>query len=314
MAYDPKLKLLAIGTKTGRIKILGAPGVEWSVELRSDVSVNQLFFLPEQGRLLSLCSDNTVYLWEINQKGEKSVLEQKREYTFSVDESRMKGISVCCLTNNCEQLLIGTEIGNIYILDLNSFKLLDQIIYQDVVMQNVPDDFKVNPGAVEALAVHPTDPDKFLIGYNRGLIVLWDNEASNADQTYNSTQQLESLSWHRNGTEFMSAHNDGSYIIWSSTNSAEPKDPALTPYGPFPCKAISKIDWKTAKLDPFIIFAGGMPRLATETDTQLLSCRAPTIFTLFWTSPLKWWILSPSPGLMRQRMKWRWMSPTPWWF
>lgn len=44
-------------------------------------------------------------------------------------------------------------------------------------------------------------------------------------------QQLESLSWHRNGTEFMSAHNDGSYIIWSSTNSAEPKDPALTPYG-----------------------------------------------------------------------------------
>lgn len=260
MAYDPKLKLLAIGTKTGRIKILGAPGVEWSVELRSDVSVNQLFFLPEQGRLLSLCSDNTVYLWEINQKGEKSVLEQKREYTFSVDESRMKGISVCCLTNNCEQLLIGTEIGNIYILDLNSFKLLDQIIYQDVVMQNVPDDFKVNPGAVEALAVHPTDPDKFLIGYNRGLIVLWDNEASNADQTYNSTQQLESLSWHRNGTEFMSAHNDGSYIIWSSTNSAEPKDPALTPYGPFPCKAISKIDWKTAKLDPFIIFAGGMPR------------------------------------------------------
>lgn len=142
---------------------------------------------------------------------------------------------------------------------------------------------------------------QFLIGYNRGLIVLWDNEASNADQTYNSTQvsvdlqptknpslsnvfvkeykpicyelnpeilpkdtqvnnspqcvricnekkrwklwilwftwctcflqQLESLSWHRNGTEFMSAHNDGSYIIWSSTNSAEPKDPALTPYG-----------------------------------------------------------------------------------
>lgn len=29
---------------------------------------------------------------------------------------------------------------------------------------------------------------QFLIGYNRGLIVLWDNEASNADQTYNSTQ------------------------------------------------------------------------------------------------------------------------------
>lgn len=27
---------------------------------------------------------------------------------------------------------------------------------------SVPDDFKVNPGAVEALAVHPTDPDKVM--------------------------------------------------------------------------------------------------------------------------------------------------------
>lgn len=58
-----------------------------------------------------------------------------QSYKFVCVYSRMKGISVCCLTNNCEQLLIGTEIGNIYILDLNSFKLLDQIIYQDVVMQ-----------------------------------------------------------------------------------------------------------------------------------------------------------------------------------
>lgn len=49
---------------------------------------------------------------------------------------------------------------------------------------------------------------------------------------------------------------------------------------------------------------GECPGLAMETDTRLLSCRAPTIFTLFWTSPLKWWILSPSPGLTRERMKW----------
>lgn len=42
--------------------------------------------------MLSLCSDNTVYLWEINQKGEKSVLEQKREYTFSVDERYLSKI------------------------------------------------------------------------------------------------------------------------------------------------------------------------------------------------------------------------------
>ncbi|CAG2248230.1 LLGL [Mytilus edulis] len=212
-------------------EILGQPGVEFCGELKSGASVNQLFFLSEEARLISLCGDNTITLWEINDKGENTILEDVKEFKFSAEESKFKNISVCCLTKNKEHLLIGTEIGNIFILDLKSFQLLDQIIYQDVVMQNVPDDFKVNPGAVEAIAVHPTNPDKVLIGYNRGLIVLWDNKNSNTDQTYNSTQQLESLCWHRNGEEFMSAHIDGSYIVWNASDSTTPKESALTPYG-----------------------------------------------------------------------------------
>ena len=39
------------------------------------------------------------------------------------------------LTPNTEQLLLGTEGGNILMLDIKSFTLMDQIIYQDVVMQ-----------------------------------------------------------------------------------------------------------------------------------------------------------------------------------
>lgn len=270
MDYDPKLRLLAVGNKQGYIRIFGQPGVEFCAELKSGAAVNQLFFLTEEARLVSLCGDNTITLWEINDKGENTVLEDVKEFKFSAEESKFKNISVCCLTTNKEHLLIGTEVGNIFMLDLKTFKLLDQIIYQDVVMQNVPDDFKVNPGAVEALAVHPTNPDKVLIGYNRGLIVLWDNKNSNTDQTYNATQQLESLCWHRNGEEFMSAHIDGSYIVWSAKDSSTPKESALTPYGPFPCKAISKVEWKTAKSEPYIIFSGGMPR-ASYGDRHTIS-------------------------------------------
>ena len=36
---------------------------------------------------------------------------------------------------NCENLLVGTEGGNIYVLDLKGFSMTSDIIYQDVVMQ-----------------------------------------------------------------------------------------------------------------------------------------------------------------------------------
>lgn len=40
-----------------------------------------------------------------------------------------------CLESNCEYLLLGTEGGNIFFIDLSIFELSDNIIYQDVVMQ-----------------------------------------------------------------------------------------------------------------------------------------------------------------------------------
>jgi hypothetical protein len=43
---------------------LGAPGVEWSAELRSDVSVNQLFFLPEQVTTHFISFQETFSTWE----------------------------------------------------------------------------------------------------------------------------------------------------------------------------------------------------------------------------------------------------------
>ncbi|ESP01458.1 hypothetical protein LOTGIDRAFT_111948 [Lottia gigantea] len=267
MAYDPKLRLLAIGTKSGVLKVLGRPGVEFTTQHDQDVTVVQLFFLQEQARLISFCSDNSLHLWETNVRGGKTVLEEVKSYTIlmklkmdvSFVPSACRAVSTCCLSINGEQLYLGTEGGNIQILDVNTFTLSEQVIQQDVVMQNVPDDFKVNPGAVEAIAVHPTNPDKLLIGYNRGLIVLWDNKDFNANQTYNVSRQLESLDWHRNGKEFSSAHSDGSYSVWNVEDSSKP-DNEQTPYGPFPCKAITKFERRTAKADPFLIFSGGMPR------------------------------------------------------
>ncbi|XP_071953547.1 lethal(2) giant larvae protein homolog 1-like isoform X2 [Antedon mediterranea] len=257
IAYDPQLNLVALGTKSGIIKILGAPGVEFVGTSSEATNVNQLFFLPNQGRLISLCDDNTLHLWEVNIRDGNSLLEEVKSFSL---EGRLKKISVCCLSTDHKHLYLGTEGGNIYLLDVVTFDLLEHIIYQDVVMQNVPDDCKVNPGSVEAIAQHPNSPDKLLIGYNRGLMVVWDSKEFNADRTFVSDPSLETLTWHRDGIRFTTAHHDGSYCVWNMNDSTTPEKDRTTPYGPFPCKSINNIKHLTTKSDPFMIFSGGMPR------------------------------------------------------
>lgn len=109
-------------------------------------------------------------------------------------------------------------------------------------------------------------------------------------------QQLESVSWHKNGKLFISAHNDGSYIKWDVSDPSKPKENPQSPFGPFPCKSITKLTWNAGKdgyvnlikqgslfryglthcfflnssRDDFIIFTGGMPR-ATYGDRNTLS-------------------------------------------
>lgn len=258
LAYDPKLRLLAIGTKTGALRVYGGPGVEFSGQHDEDLAVTHLIFVPEQGRLITHCSDNSLHLWDINTKEETSVLEKVR--SLQVDANKVKNISSVCLTRDGQRILFGTEGGNIHIVDIVSFSLSENSIQLDTIMANVPDDFKVSPGAVETIVQSPTEAKKFLIGYNRGLVVLWDNDEGAAKQIYNCSQQLESLAWNRDGKQFLSAHADGSYITWSTNDATKPVEQANTPYGPFPCKAITNIRWKTAKPDAFIFFAGGMPR------------------------------------------------------
>lgn len=60
---------------------------------------------------------------------------------------------------------------------------------------SVPDDYKLNPGSVEAIAEHPLNPDKIIIGYNRGLMVLWDNKSLNSENTYIGNQVSINIVW-----------------------------------------------------------------------------------------------------------------------
>ena len=70
-------------------------------------------------------------------------------------------------------------------------------------------------------------------------MLLWDRAASCSVTTFISQQQLEAVVW-RAENRIVSAHNDGSFVIWD-TETGEQVEPPNTPYGPYPCKAIPAI-------------------------------------------------------------------------
>ena len=85
-------------------------------------------------------------------------------------EGRLKQISQIEVEDDGRKILLGTEGGNIYNLDVENFTVDDNIVFQDIVTKDTSEEFKVNPGAVEALRIHPTDKNLLFIGYARGLI------------------------------------------------------------------------------------------------------------------------------------------------
>ncbi|CAG9865318.1 unnamed protein product [Phyllotreta striolata] len=260
LAWDPSLRLICIGTATGAIKVFGQPGVEFYGQHQNPIPVTKIVFLPDQGRIVSLCDDNSLHLWEVNKS---SLIEVKSQAL----EGKLKKISTVCLETACKHLLLGTEGGNIYLLDLNTFTMTPDIIYQDVVMQNVPQDYKLNPGAVESVLEQPNHPNHILIGYNRGLIVLWNKADNAAVKTFIANQQLEALTWKEDGRHFLSAHNDGSYMEWNIDQSEKPVGEPITTYGPYACKAIPKILTRRLGDDQLLVFSGGLPRTYSDKYT-----------------------------------------------
>uniref|UniRef100_A0AAR2J1Q4 Lethal giant larvae homologue 2 domain-containing protein n=1 Tax=Pygocentrus nattereri TaxID=42514 RepID=A0AAR2J1Q4_PYGNA len=235
LAYDPKLQLMAIGTKSGAIKVY--PFQTGNLCLYVLVSKHKLYF-------------SGIVLWLY-------------VHLFSHSATR---VTVLLPKLSCDLLAVGTEGGGVHFLELPSFTLLDRSIFQDEIMQSVPEEYKCGKslGPVESLQEHPQHPDKILIGYSRGLVVLWDLQSRHADNVFLGKQQLESLVWVRSGNSFVSSHSDGGYMVWpvsSSTPCTHEPVTSTIPYGPFPCKAVNKILWRTTESGaPLVLFSGGMPR------------------------------------------------------
>ncbi|KAF3859078.1 hypothetical protein F7725_021477, partial [Dissostichus mawsoni] len=270
LGYSPSLQLLAIGTRSGAIKLYGAPGVEFMGLHDENAAVTQVHFLPHQVELVTLLDDNSLHMWTLKAHTGLSELLEIGRFTLTGPPGAppsVTRVTAVLAHSSGELLLLGTEGGHVFIVEVPGFRELEERnISLDQVASSVPDDYigRRNLEHVEALQENPVNPNQVVIGYGRGLMVIWDLEKQSAVQHIPATQQLESVWWTEDGDYLLSSHSDGSYCRWMVSGvdvNEEEEEKSDIPYGHFPCKAISKIiQLPTEEGPPFLLFSGGMPR------------------------------------------------------
>ncbi|KAH0629490.1 hypothetical protein JD844_011587 [Phrynosoma platyrhinos] len=197
LGYSSFLHLMAIGTRSGAIKLYGAPGVEFMGLHEETNTVMQIHFIPGQCRLVTLLDDNSLHLWTLKQSNNSaSELQEERHFTLRGPPGSPPSATqvTAVLAHSSQELLyLGTESGSVFVVEIPSFRVLeDQTISPEVVLQRIPEDYRNRRSLelVEALREHPRNPNHILIGYSRGLIILWDLINNKATHHFLGSQVL----------------------------------------------------------------------------------------------------------------------------
>ncbi|KAF7216100.1 syntaxin-binding protein 5-like isoform X14 [Nothobranchius furzeri] len=253
LAFDPVQKILAIGSRSGGVRILGRPGVDCFCQHESGAAVLHLQFLINEGALVTACADDTLHLWN---------LRQRRPAVLHSLKFNRERITFCHLPFQSKWLYVGTERGNTHIVNIESFILSGYVIMWNKAIELST---KTHPGPVVHLSDSPKDEGKLLIGFEAGTIVQWDLRAKKADFRIYYDEAIHSVSWHHEGKQFMCSHSDGSLTLWNPRNTTKPFQVTF-PHGKIQkdgrkesCKPILKVEYKTSRSsEPFIIFSGGL--------------------------------------------------------
>ncbi|KAK1793330.1 hypothetical protein P4O66_011712 [Electrophorus voltai] len=236
------------------VRSFGRAGLECYCQHEGNSAVIQLQFLINEGALVSALSDDSIHLWNLRQKI-PAIL-----HSLKFNRER---ITFCHLPFQSKWLYIGTERGNIHIVNVESFTLSGYVIMWNKAIELSS---KNHPGPVVHISDNPMDEGKLLIGFECGIVVLWDLRSKKADYRYSYDEAIHSVAWHHEGKQFVCSHSDGTLTTWNVRSPAKPAQ-IITPHGkqprdgrkPDPCKPILKVEYKTAKAgEPFMVLSGGL--------------------------------------------------------
>ncbi|XP_068755727.1 syntaxin-binding protein 5-like isoform X2 [Montipora capricornis] len=155
-------------------------------------------------------------------------------------------------------LFVGTERGNVHVVNIESFQLSGYTINWNKAIEIK---CKTHPGPVVHISGNPVDPNKLLLGFESGIIVVWSLRGKTVEHRCTSSKSVVSAHWLNDGKQFMCSHTDGTLTVWSLKNSDKPVE-TLSPHTKSdkgrPCQPIFKVQWLAVSSgDPFVLFSGG---------------------------------------------------------
>ena len=165
---------------------------------------------------------------------------------------------------------VGTERGNVYLMNLETFQLSAYIISWNKLMDPMQ---KNHPGAISHLSTNPADTGKILIGFDTGLLTLWDLASKKGEARFlYPNVKVYSLSWNMDGRQFVCSCGDGSLVTWAVAGKPPPQLSAahnkplsvVFPHGKKskdtgkvePCDPIEKVVWGVSRstYEPYFVF------------------------------------------------------------
>ncbi|XP_059224252.1 syntaxin-binding protein 5 isoform X6 [Stomoxys calcitrans] len=255
-AFDPVQRLLVIGDKSGSLRLLGRPGVDTHISHEGESACPVILseFLVNDGKLVTVTADDTIHLWNIRQKVPQVIQSLKFQ---------RERVTCIHLAVASKWLYVGTEKGNIHVVNIETFALSGYVINWNKAIELARAN---HPGAVIALCDNPIDANKLLIAYECGLLVLWDLKSKFAEIRWVSSDPVKSIAWHYEGKYFVSSHKDGSICSWPMKPTPKPQS-LVYPHAKTSregtvekCNPIYKVDLKASQSgETFTIFSGGMP-------------------------------------------------------
>lgn len=300
IAYDPVQSLLAIGTSEskfgpGKVYVFGQRRVQKVLQPPRPTSFQDLKFTAN--RLVTLDRKNEIGVWDLD-SGERLAAQVIAGHVVSMVTDPM-----------LDWAFLGLQNGDVMAFDLDRRNLARSFRLPNFWAERQPN---VRTAQLVCMSLHPRDVGKLLIGYTHG-VVLYSFKQNKAVQYLEYTlppgapggngvgtevmrrPRLTHAVWHPTGTFIVTAHDDGSLVLWDPkeqrvitartlTDFNIEKPAAGTP-APHFTDAFTKIAWccKQNPEDTGLLIAGGeTPDASPKSMTFIELGVTPTYATSSW--------------------------------